>query len=298
MWLTGTSLERIDSALGRGPTAEVDRLLTEILAGAAATDPTPTTCAVCRRDLTRSHLHHSSILIYSCPDGHGSWLDGAGVAALQRLLQERVAPGSGAPVPPPAPSPGVQVRGRLRVLIALLVAAMAMLVGTIVMTSGPAPTPPPTPPGPPPAPMTSAERRYFEELVVVLDEGIATRFGIDGVLKGQSSPDTYVSAFEIYLERQDRFRRRLDDMVVPARLQPIHEAIRRAAARQVGFYRDFKEARVKSPTDLPNLIGHPDLRESDYELHRAWDLIRQTYPVLDPRLAEAIEGHLCRLDIV
>jgi hypothetical protein len=55
---------------------------------------------------------------------------------------------------------------------------------------------------------------------------------------------------------------------------------------------------VRDPGDLPNLLGHPDLRESDYDLHRAWDLIRQTYPVLDPRLAEAIERHLCNLDIV
>lgn len=293
MWLTGTSLERIDSALGRGPTAEVDRLLAEILAGASSTEPTPTTCAVCRHDLTRSHLNHSPVLIYTCPDGHGSWLDGAGVATLQRLLQERAQPAT--PPAPAAAGPRPHPARRLGVLIALLIASVATLAATILLTSPPART------GPgiaAPSPMTGAERRYFEELVVVLDDGITNRRNIDGILKGQSSPDTYVSAFDAYRVRQERFLHRLDEMSVPSRLQTIHDAIRRAADRQVRFYRDFKEARVRSSVDLPNLLGHPDLRESDYDLHRAWDLIRQTYPVLDPQLAEAIERHLCNLDIV
>ena len=86
MWLTGTSLERIDSALGKGETADVDRLLAEILAGAASSEPTPTVCAVCRHDLTRGHVGNSPVLIYSCRDGHGSWLDGSGVATLKNLL--------------------------------------------------------------------------------------------------------------------------------------------------------------------------------------------------------------------
>jgi len=77
-----------------------------------------------------------------------------------------------------------------------------------------------------------------------------------------------------------------------------HERIRTAAERQIEFYRDFKEARVRNARNLPNLLDHPDLRESDYDLHRVWDLIGQTYPVLDPRLAEEIESHLCNLDIV
>jgi hypothetical protein len=42
MWLTGTSLERIDSALAQSQTADVDRLLAEILAGASSTEPAAT----------------------------------------------------------------------------------------------------------------------------------------------------------------------------------------------------------------------------------------------------------------
>jgi hypothetical protein len=281
MWLTGTSLERIDSALGKGETAAVDRLLAEILAGASSTEPTPTVCAVCRHDLTRGHVGNSPVLIYSCPDGHGSWLDGSGVATLRSLLHDRTA----------LPAPMGPARGRLAVLLALLMASLAALAATVMLTSGPVRAPAPSP-------MSQAERRYFDELLAVLDDGIMNRRNIDGLLKSQSRPDIYVSAFEAYRSRQERFLRRLDAVTVPERLHPIHERIRTAAERQIGFYRDFADARTRNPEALPNLLGHPDLRESDYDLHRAWDLIRQTYPTLDPRLAEAIESRLCHLDIV
>jgi hypothetical protein len=284
MWLTGTSLERIDSALGPSQTADVDRLLAEILAGASSTEPTPTTCAVCRRDLSRSHLNHSPVLIYTCPDGHGSWLDGEGVATLQGLLEQRAKPDA------QSPTPLRPARRRLGVLIALLVVSLAGLAAVIMLTPAGTVTLVPSP-------MTQPERRYFEALIVVLEDGIMNRLNIDGLLKGESSPDIYTS-FEIYRARQAQFLRKLDAMSVPVRLRPIHARIRAAAERQIGFYRDFTEARVRNAANLPNLLGHPDLRESDYDLRRAWDLIRQAYPVLDPRLAEEIEGHLCKLDIV
>jgi hypothetical protein len=278
MWLTGTSLERIDSALGKGETADVDRLLAEILAGASSSEPTPTVCAVCRHDLTRGHVGQSSVLIYSCPDGHGSWLDGGGVATLRGLLHDRA----------PAPAPA---RGRLALLVGLLIASLAVLAATTILTPAPVGAPAPSP-------MSPDERRYFRELIAVLDDGIMNRRNIDGLLKSQSSPDIYVSGFEAYRSRQDQFLWRLDAVSVPSRLRLVHDRIRTAAERQIGFYRDFTNARTRKPDALPDLLGHPNLRESDYDLHRAWDLIRQTYPTLEPGLAEAIESRLCHLDIV
>jgi hypothetical protein len=146
--------------------------------------------------------------------------------------------------------------------------------------------------------MSADERRYFDELMSALDEGIMNRRNIDGLLKGETRPDIYISSFEAYRARQEQFLQRLDAVTVPARLRPIHERIRSAAQRQIGFYRDFKDARVGNPAALPNLLGHPDLRASDYDLHTAWDLIRQNYPALDPKLSEAIESRLCNLDAI
>jgi hypothetical protein len=280
MWVTESHLQRIDSALDTGPTPDVDRLLAEVLAGASSAEPTPTVCAVCRRDLTRADLGHSDLVIYTCPAGHGAWLDPPRVATLQRLLHEAA--------PPATPARGPR---RLAALVALLCASLVGLAGTMLLAPAPAPIATPSP-------MSTDERRYFGELVTVLDDGIMNRRNIDGLLKSASRPDIYVSGFEIYRSRQEQFLRRLDAMTVPPRLRPIHERIRTAAQRQIGFYRDFRDARVRNPGDLPQLLGHPDLRASDYDLHTAWDLIRRTYPVLDPRLAEAIESRLCHLDIV
>jgi Zn-finger nucleic acid-binding protein len=133
MWLTGTSLERIDSALAQSQTADVDRLLAEILASPSSTEPTPTTCAVCRRDLTRSHLDHSPVLIYTCPEGHGSWLDGAGVATLQRLLEQRAMPDAQSSQ---ASTPMPRASRRVGALIAVLVLSLAGLAASM-LTSAP-----------------------------------------------------------------------------------------------------------------------------------------------------------------
>jgi hypothetical protein len=174
MWVTESHLHRIDSALDTGPTPDVDRLLAEVLAGASP-EPTPTVCAVCRRDLTRADLGHSHLVIYTCPAGHGAWLHPAQVATLQRLLHE------GAPPAPPARGPR-----RLVALVALLCASLVGLAGTMLL--GPAPAPIATA-----SPMSTDERRYFGELVTVLDDGIMNRRNIDGLLKSGSRPDIYVS---------------------------------------------------------------------------------------------------------
>jgi hypothetical protein len=102
------------------------------------------------------------------------------------------------------------------------------------------------------------------------------RRNIDGLLKGKSSPDIYTSSFEIYRARQEQFLRKLDAMSVPPRLQPIHARIRRRRSGRSDSTGTSRR-RVRNARESPAVIsGHPDLRESDYDLHRAWDLIRQT----------------------
>jgi hypothetical protein len=57
-------------------------------------------------------------------------------------------------------------------------------------------------------------------------------------------------------------------------------------------------ARINKSADLARMLGHPALRESDYDLHAAWDFIRQTYPDLDVATKQAVEGHLCQFDVI
>ena len=170
--------------------------------------------------------------------------------------------------------------------------SLAALAASTMLTSAPVGAPAPSP-------MSQAERRYFDELIVVLDDGIMNRRNIDGLLKSRSRPDIYVSAFEAYRSRQDQFLWRLDAVTVPPRLRPIHERIRTAAERQIGFYRDFTDARTRTPSiPSPTSWVIPICaRATTTCIARGISSARPTR-LLDPRLAEAIESRLCHLDIV
>jgi len=92
---------------------------------------------------------------------------------------------------------------------------------------------------------------------------------------------------------------RLKRLDVPARLRPVHDRILVATERQIEFYGAFTEARMRDDSvNLARMLSHPALRSSDYELHAAWDLIRGTYPGLDPAASQAIEGALCQFDVI
>ena len=149
------------------------------------------------------------------------------------------------------------------------------------------------------APITAAERRYLQQLMAVLDDGIRHRRDVEGVLKSESEADTYAAVYDIYRGRQQDVLARLERLDVPARIKPAHDRIVKATERQIEFYGAFAEARVRDKSaDLARMLGHPALRESDYDLHAAWDFIRQTYPDLDVSTKQAVEGHLCQFDVI
>ena len=133
MWLTGTSLERIDSALGRSQTADVDRLLAEILAGALlhgadanhVRGVSPRPHPEPPQSFSRPDLH--------VPGGARLVARWRGVATLQRLLEQRVTPDAQSSE---ASAPMPRASRRVGVLIALLVLSVAGLAATM-LTSAP-----------------------------------------------------------------------------------------------------------------------------------------------------------------
>lgn len=81
---------------------------------------------------------------------------------------------------------------------------------------------------------------------------------------------------------------------MPERLRPARDRIVRAAGRQIVFYREFTTARVRdTSTDLARMAGHPAAREASFELHTAWNLIRQLHPD-----TAFVEAHLCKFDVL
>lgn len=280
MWVEGEQLERLDSALAVGRTTDIDRLLAEIFAAGAREGATPTACAICRRDLIRSELGRPGLVASTCPEGHGAWVSPDALGTLRRLVDDHAT--------------NVRARRRITVLSAILALSLAALVVSASLTGGSI-----LPRWITAKPMTAAEQQYLGALLAVLEDGIGNRLNIEGVLKTDSERDTYTAVYEIYRGRAERVVARLRALEAPDRLRPVHERIVRAAERQIEFYGDFTAARARDgSTDLARMLGHPALRESDYDLRVAWDLIRRTYPDLAPATLQTIEDHLCQFDAI
>ena len=74
MWIEGTRLQVIDSALERGRRDDVEKLLADIFRSNAKQGGIPTTCPTCRRDLVRNALPGVGLYVSACPDRHGAWM--------------------------------------------------------------------------------------------------------------------------------------------------------------------------------------------------------------------------------
>lgn len=93
MWVEQTGLTEIDAKLRYGATAEVDRLLREVLAAPAVPSTVPVCCPTCRRDLVRQSLAIAGLYGSACPEGHGAWLSPEVAESLRTLVGHRAADG-------------------------------------------------------------------------------------------------------------------------------------------------------------------------------------------------------------
>lgn len=313
MWIEGTRLLVIDSALEHGRSDEVERLLADVLQDGTAATAIPSACPTCRRDLVRNPLPDVGLYVSACPDRHGAWMTGDVVESLRGFVAEHV-------------TLAAQRRHRLKILNRLVVVVGVALVAwplyshperivTTVVDAGSRfydwrvsetywpergwvytywqiPT------------KTSSidaadELAYFARLVALLDAGITNRLNIDGVLKTRRSPAAYARLFEIYRARQLDVLARMRQLEPPAKLAPVHGHMLVATEEQIRFYRTFVDAKLQDPSvELGRMLGDPALQTTNRELHTAWDEIRRLYPRLDEETSSAIEMHLCGFDVI
>lgn len=313
MWLEGSRLQVIDTALETGRSADIDQLLSDILRGEGVQRVVPTVCPSCRRDLLRHPLPTAGLFVSRCPEGHGAWMDDSVVDALHQFVEAHA-------------SVAAQRRHQLRIFRRLLVVLALALVAAILFTyperiaisaieaiervqdwrvsesywpargwmyklsSIP--------------PKESAidaheELAYFVALLDILDDGITHRININGVLHTRRSPVEYQRLYRLYRERQAAVLARLEQLVPPERLRGVHGRILAAAAEQIRFYERFMEAKMqRRGISLRDMLGDPALQTTNTELRTAWDEIRRLYPNLDPDSRSAIEGHFCGFDVL
>jgi hypothetical protein len=330
MWIGQTGLAQIDTKVRYGATDEVDRLLEDLLAEPATAASVPSACPTCQRDLVRQSLAVGALAVSACPSGHGAWLSPDVADSLRAFVESRIAhqrrqqtglvsvglalagavlmlwlwrPGAEAPTAPDeAPVPETTITRDTRPL--------------------PTVTPPPIDkvdsaslseahwpdrrwPGARPIPLKEShidvhdELVYFDRLLTLLEAGISNRLNMDGVLATPRPSERYTALYGVYRTRQEKMLDGLRRLTVPARLQPIHAQIVRAAEQQIAFYGDFAKAKAAEPaTDLRKQLNHPALHEQNRALLDAWGRIRQLYPDLDVATRDAIYHHLCGFDTV
>lgn len=312
MWLEGDRLQVIDSALEAGRRDDVDRLLADIFQTEAGQSTVPTACLSCRRDLVRTALPHVGLFVSSCPAGHGAWMGSDVVERLRRFVDEHA-------------SVAARKRRQLKILNRLLAMLGVAVVASIVFTY------------PERVFVTAVEALasvydryvsetywpsrgwvykwqiptkgssidvhdellYFQRLVTLLDDGITNRLNVAGVLQTRRSPAEYESLYGIYREKQRDVLARMRKLDAPERLKPVHDHLLVATDQQIRFYRAFVDAKLRDPSvDLARMLGDPELKSTNQELHAAWDEIRRLYPGLDAETGTAIEGRLCGFDVI
>ncbi|HEX2441087.1 MAG TPA: hypothetical protein VHT71_22440 [Methylomirabilota bacterium] len=330
MWIGQTGLAQIDTKVRYGATDEVDRLLEDLLAEPATTSAVPSRCPTCQRDLVRQSLAVGSLSVSACPGGHGAWLSTDVADSLRAFVDSRIAHQRRQQLG--LVSVGVALAGAVLVLWLWRPSADAPPMpdespaSAAVAERDTSPLPPVTPapidkvdsaniseghwpdrrwPGARPIPLKEShidvheELVYFDRLLTLLEAGISNRLNIEGVLATPRAPERYTALYGVYRTRQEKMLDGLRRLVVPARVQPIHEQIVHAAEQQIAFYGDYAKAKAAEPaTDLRKQLSHPALREQNRALLDAWGRIRQLYPELDVATRDAIYYHLCGFDTV
>jgi hypothetical protein len=328
MWVEQTGLTQIDTKVRYGATAEVDRLLQDLLAGPVSPATVPVSCPTCRHDLVRQSLAIGALFVSACPNGHGAWLSPEIAESLRALVGTRATThrrqrltviGSGAVLSMLAlaiwtsrsgwevPAPSTQTAETVAPAPPVAPALPAAATGDRVDNAALSETHWPARrwPGARPIPLKESridvheELLYFDRLLGVLATGISNRLNMEGVLAVPRAPERYGALYEVYRGRQEEVLDQLRRLQVPARLQPMHEQIVRATEQQIAFYGDFARAKAAdATTDLRRLLSHPALREQNGALLDAWGRVRQLYPDLDTPTHQAIYYHLCGFDTV
>ena len=312
MWIATEGLTRIDTTVRRGRTAEVDRLLSDVLLEPPARTAMPFTCPTCRRDLVRQPLAIADLFVSACPAGHGGWLGPEVAESLRRFMSARAA---------------AESRRRLVLLCALAAASFALLAMWAPARRPPAPSrraaatvtrddvdlarlgddywPPRRWPGAHGIPLKEsridrhAELAYFHQLLAVLDDGISNRMNVEGALAIRRAPERYLQLYEVYRRRQEQVLARLRGLTPPPLLAPVHERVLLATRRQIDFYGDFARAKAQdATTDLGRLLVHRALQQENEALQEAWARVRRIYVDLDRETSDAIEQHFCGFDII
>lgn len=284
MWLDGAKFEAVGAALATPATPDVDALLADILARGSSEAAIPASCPNCGRDLVPRPLAAVALFVSACPEGHGAWMPADVFGEFHRFVERELTLAA-------KKRHRLRVLGRLVALTGLGIAGAAALTLLVVNQWLPLPR------AFTPTTLNRQEWVYFQQLMAVLDTGIANRLAMERILSTKTRPEDFRAGYADYRARQRDVVVQLGMLDVPAKLRPVHGHIVAGADRQIEFYDAFVATKVANPAVARvQMRSHPAIVSTDRELRTASGLLRRLYPKLDPKTDEAIDQRLCAFD--
>ncbi|MBL8013457.1 MAG: hypothetical protein JNN05_06365 [Candidatus Omnitrophica bacterium] len=143
------------------------------------------------------------------------------------------------------------------------------------------------------------ELEYFYTWMDVINEGIVNRLNMNDALLSRRPAQEYVEIVAYFSDKQNDVIRRLRQMYPPDRLQKFHHLVIQAASDQIDFYDDFARQKFTNPSlNLKDLLEHPKLKSCDQQLWAAYYEFQRIYPNRDTATNNAIEQRLCWMDLI
>lgn len=143
------------------------------------------------------------------------------------------------------------------------------------------------------------ELAYFQQWIILLNEGIVNRLNMNDALLAKRPPQEYADVYYYFQQRQNDIIRRLRDLYPPYNLQAFHNLVIEASEYQVEFYDDYTRQKTNNPSlNFNDLLTHSKLKSCDQKLWAAYYEFQRVYPNRDAATNNAIEQRLCWMDLI
>lgn len=320
MWFEQKKIEALASALKSGQKEGLENILHDVLAVGTNPDPNiPTFCPRCGKPFVQKPLLYFMMGVKSCPNGHGVWLSADNARKITLYFEQHL---------PTSNIPRQKVKS-----FSVFAYLVAIAIGFFNFVQQPhsdrqahtglypnykktfsmehlqnvSPHYWPTRdfsqwnafPDDQLVITNPEELGYFQQWIVLLNEGIVNRLNMNDALLAKRPSSEYTAIYYFYAERQNEVIRRLRDLYPPERLQVFHDEVIDAAVNQVAFYEDYARRKADDASLLFNqLLDHPKLKDCDAKLWAAFHEFERVYPDRDAMTNSAIEQRLCWMDLI
>lgn len=311
MWFEKSKIDVLEESLMNNHRNSAADLIEQLRA--VKQNPNPYTfCPKCGKAFIKQPFNYLRIVVPSCPDGHGAWINEINAAKIVNFFQS-----------------GQSHRQQESQRIAAVSVWFLIVVSFVVMMflerrdkrnetnykltysmehiRHVGPDNWPTRdfsqwnvfPYEQNAVVDSEELEYFYRWVGVVNEGIVNRLNMNDALLAKRPSQEYVEAYYYFANKQNVIIRRLREIYPPDNLMVFQNLVIQAVNDQIDFYDDYSRQKSINPSlTLKEFLKHPKLKACDQKLWAAYYEFQRLYPNRDTETNNAIEQRLCWMDLI